>query len=284
MPFSFKTILVPVDFSINTEVAVNKALEVADKEGATIHLMHVLSDRVSRLSLQNNKKLSEPIAKTAEPTIDQMIKEWKDTIQQTNPHITVCCWMLHHSSIQQSIAKKAEKLKVDLVVIGKKSTHTWFPFLNTVISNDLARTTGCAVLTVKPGSLHNKIKTLVVPVTEDIPRHKMEAIAALCKINRLKVHLVSFMTGENVPVQFSSSALLKLYQWLKDTLHCQVEYTVLHNDNKARAVLLYAEKVNADMLLVNPVSETRIGWMNRHISDVLSPDSKVQVLTVHQTN
>jgi nucleotide-binding universal stress UspA family protein len=75
MPFSFKTILVPVDFSINTEVAVNKALEVADKEGATIHLMHVLSDRVSRLSLQNNKKLSEPIAKTAEPTIDQMIKE-----------------------------------------------------------------------------------------------------------------------------------------------------------------------------------------------------------------
>jgi hypothetical protein len=111
----------------------------------------------------------------------------------------------------------------------------------------------------------------------------MEAIAALCKINRLKVHLVSFMTGENVPVQFSSSALLKLYQWLKDTLHCQVEYTVLHNDNKARAVLLYAEKVNADMLLVNPVSETRIGWMNRHISDVLSPDSKVQVLTVHQT-
>jgi hypothetical protein len=282
MSFSFKTILVPVDFSINTEVAINKALEVADKDGATLHLMHVLSDKLSQLSSQNNNKQYDSIVKG--PTVEQMIMEWKTTIQETNPHITVCCWVLHHSSIQQSIGKKAGKLKADLIVIGKKSNHNWFTFLNTVLPSDLAKTTGCAVLTVKPGSLRNKIKTLVVPVTEDIPKHKMEAIAALCKTNRLKVYLVSFMTEGNVPVQFSSSALLRLYQWLKDTLHCQVEYTVLHNDNKARAVLLYAEKVNADMLLVNPISETKIGWMNRHISDVLSPDSKVQVLAVHQTH
>ena len=282
MPFSFKTILVPVDFSINTEVAINKALEVADKDGATLHLMHVLSDKLSRLPSQNNNTQYDSIGKA--PSVEQMIMEWKATIQESNPHITVCCWVLHHSSIHQSIEKKAGKLKADLIVIGKKSNHNWFTFLNTVLPSELAKTTGCAVLTVKPGSLHNKIKTLVVPVTEDIPKHKMEAIAALCKTNRLKVYLVSFMSDDNVPEQFSSSALLKLYQWLKDSLHCQVEYTVLHNDNKARAVLLYAEKVNADMLLVNPISETKIGWMNRHISDVLSPDSKVQVLAVHQTH
>ena len=41
MSFSFKTILVPVDFSINTEVAINKAVEVADKDGANIHLLHI---------------------------------------------------------------------------------------------------------------------------------------------------------------------------------------------------------------------------------------------------
>ncbi len=283
MPFSFKTILVPVDFSINTEVAINKALEVSDKEGATLHLMHVLSDKRPRLVLQNNNKSHDSFVKTAEPSVDQMMTEWKNTIEETNPHITVCCWLQRHTSVQRSIEKKAKRLKADLLVVGKKSNHNWFPFLNTVVPHNLAKTTGCAVLTVKPGSLHTKIKTLVVPVTEDIPKHKMQTIAALCKTTRLKVHLVSFMNEHNVPVQFSSSALLKLYQWLKETLHCQVEYTVLHHDNKARAVLLYAEKVNADLLLVNPVSETRIGWMNKHISDVLSPDSKVQVLTVRHT-
>lgn len=283
MSFSFKTILVPVDFSINTEVAINKALELADKEGAAIHLMHVLSDKASRLSVQNNKKTYDPIHTRPEPSIEQMITEWKSTIQEVNPHITVCCWIQHHASVQHSIEKKAEKLKADLIVIGKNSNHTWFPFLNTVLSSNLAKTTGCAVLTVKPGSLHNKVKTLVVPVTEDIPKRKMETIAALCKTIRLKVHLVSFMNQDNIPIEFSSTALLKLYQWLKDSLHCHVEYTVLHNENKARAVMLYAQKVNADMLLVNPVSETKLGWWNQHISDALAPDSKMQVLTVQRS-
>lgn len=283
MPFSFKTILVPVDFSINTEVAINKALEVADKEGATLHLMHVWRDTLTWPSLQNNKKLYEPAGKATVPSAAQMIAEWKNTIEDTNPHIRVSSWMLRHPSIQQSIEKKAAGLKADLVVIGKKNNHR-FPFLNTVLSGNLAKTTGCAVLTVKPGSLHNKIKTLVVPVTEDLPRHKMEAMAALCKMKRLKVHLISFMNEDHSPVPFSSSVLLKLYQWLKDTLHCQVEYTVLDTHHKAKALLLYAEKVNPDMLLVNPASETRIGWRNRHIADVVSPGSRVQVLTLHQTH
>jgi nucleotide-binding universal stress UspA family protein len=282
MSFSFKTILIPVDFSINTEVAINKALEVADKDGADIHLLHV-SDHTAYRFLTKDKKPGELIQKTASPTVQQMIQQWKNSIQETTPH-TVYNWIQHHSSIQDSIEEKAQQLNADLIVIGKKSNHSWFPFLNTVIPSELAEVTGSAVLTVKPGSLHNKIKTLVVPVTGDIPKYKMEAIAALCKKNRLKVHLVSFVNGENIPADFSASTLLKLYQWLKEALHCPVEYAVLHGTNKAKAVLLYAEKVNADILLLNPTSETKMGWLNKHISDVLSPASKVQVLAVHGSN
>lgn len=281
MSFSFKTIVVPIDFSINTEVAINKALEVADKDGADIHLLHV-SDSSAYRFLTKDKRAEEQNGRTT-PTVQQMMQQWKSSIQETTPH-TVHSWILQHSSIQDSIEEKAQALKADLIVIGKKSNHSWFPFLNTVIPSELSEATGCAVLTVKPGSLHNKIKTLVVPVTEDIPTYKMETIAALCKKSRLKVHLVSFVNGENVPTDFSASTLLKLYQWLKDALHCPVEYAVLHGTNKAKAVLLYAEKVNADILLVNPTSETKLGWMNKHISDVLSPASKVQVLAVHRSN
>jgi hypothetical protein len=59
-----------------------------------------------------------------------------------------------------------------------------------------------------------------------------------------------------------------------------VEYAALYGSNKAKAILKYAEKVNADMLLVYPEVETKIGWLNTHISDVLPPASKVQVLAV----
>jgi hypothetical protein len=88
------------------------------------------------------------------------------------------------------------------------------------------------------------------------------------------------MKAENAAVDFNPSALLQVYQWLKTSIHCPVEYAVLEGQNKAKSILDYAEKVNADILLIHPESESRIGWLNKQISDVLPPASKIQVLTL----
>lgn len=58
MPFSFRNILVPVDFSINSEVSINKALEIADNEAATLHLVHVLDHTFFSLSAMKSVKLA----------------------------------------------------------------------------------------------------------------------------------------------------------------------------------------------------------------------------------
>jgi nucleotide-binding universal stress UspA family protein len=280
MDQSFKTILVPVDFSINTEVAVRKALEVVDKFRGNIHLMHVTPQMKSNLITVVKKSYRDEPKLPAE----QLLLEWKRTIVDSIPTINVGISLEHHSSIQMSIEKKALQLKADLVVVGKKSNHFWLPFLNTVLPNELCEVTGSAVLTVKPGSLHNKIRTLVVPITTEVPRSKMDAIAALSRKTSLKVYLVTFSNENNIPADFSASALLKVYQWLKESIHCQVEYSVLHGSNKAKALMLFAEKINADVLLLDTSSETKVGWMNRHISDILEPGSKVQVLALNRTN
>ena len=82
----------------------------------------------------------------------------------------------------------------------------------------------------------------------------------------------------------NASALLQVYQWLKTSIHCPVEYAVLQGHNKAKAILAYAEKINADILLVHPETETKIGWLNKQISDVLPPASKMQVLAIQPAN
>jgi nucleotide-binding universal stress UspA family protein len=262
MPFSFKTIVVPVDFSINSEVAINKALEVADTQFASLHLMHVTDKENGR-----TEKF-------------KMLKQWKDSIEETTSSIRVFTWMLRGASVPDSVAEKAKKVEADLIVVGKNSNHTWFPFLNTIVPSDLAEISGIAVLTVKPGSLHNKIKTVVVPVTDHLTGNKKEIIGALCRKQTVKVHLVTFVNGNQVPEGFSASSFLEVYQWLKSSFHCSVEFTVLHGTNKAKSILAYVEKIHADVLLVHPKTETKVGWLNTHISDMLSPQSKVQVLTV----
>lgn len=267
MLHSFKNILVPVDFTQNTEVAINKALEVVDSDEALIHLLHVNRTGYSfkkEVHLDGEKKLNE----------------WKLAIEDEHPHITVEISMQESPSIQTAIKKKAEDSRADLIVIGQSSAHYWLPLLKTVLPMRLAQSTQIPVLTVKPGALHNKPKTVIVPIAEEIPNIKINALELLCRKTRLNIHLVTFVDGKNVPSEFSASALLQVYQWLKTKLHCPVEYAVMHGSNKAKAILEYAEKNNADILLVYPKKETQLNWWNQHISDVLPADSKVQVLAV----
>jgi nucleotide-binding universal stress UspA family protein len=280
MPFSFRNIIVPVDFTINSEVAINKALEIADSEGATIHLLHVLNHLLFQLNPTRARKLSRSTNWTDPGEAKKMLEQWKDSITDAVPHVKVHSWILSQASVRHAIVEKTKELGADLIVIGKKSNHHVFPFLNKVLPGELAQLTGCAVLTVKPGSLHSKIRTVVVPVTDPLPQHKMEAIAALCKKYKVKVYLATFINDRSDPEASSTSPLLQMYQWLKGSLHCPVEYAVLQGYNKAKAILNYAEKVNADILLVHPQSETKISWRNSHISDALPAKSKMQVLTV----
>ncbi len=279
MSFSFKTILVPVDFSINTVVAVNKAVQVADAHNAVIHLVHLIQAPLY-LNLTRAITSQDVISRSGQLTAAQKLDQWKSSIEQAMPGISVVPWIVMNSTIRETIEKKAVELKPDLIVIGKKSSHSWFPFLNTVTPAALAYETGAAVLTVKPGAMYNDIKTIVVPVSGEVPQQKLETLSALVGKFKVKVHLVIYLTEGRGPAEHDASSLLKMYQWLQQSLNCSVEYSVLKGSNKARALLQYAEKISADMVLVDPASETHTGWLNTHISDWLPADSKMQVLSV----
>lgn len=263
---SFKTVLVPVDFSLNTEVAIAKTLALVDRESAAIHLLHVLKPGpfYNREAIYKEKK--------------QKLDEWRQSVEEC-VGINVQSELRYDNSIHRAIRKTAEKWRPDAIVIGQTAMHTGFPFFRTVSPMTLALATGIPVLTVKPGALHKKMRTVVVPVSDTFPENKLRALEVLCKYGRPNIHLISLVNGKNGPSDFSASALVHVFQWLKMRLHCPVEYAVVNGENKAKAILKYAEKMNADVLLVHPEKETRIGWC-RHISDVLPGGSKVQVLAV----
>lgn len=275
----FKTILIPVDLSINTEVAVKKGLELATCD-TTIHLLHIQNSPVQDLPVVAYRYLVGGKAGTSFSVVRAKMEQWKQAIEQTGEGVKVCTWVIRvDNSIQKNIEEKAKELKADLIIIGKNSHHSLLPLLNTVIPSKIVKQSGIPVLTVKPGSLHNRIKTVIVPITSDATTNKMEAIETICKRFRVKVYLVTF-TSYKQPDEFYASVLLQMYQWLKTSVHCPVEYAVLRGKNKAKTLLNYAEKVNADILLVHPETETKIGWLNKHISDVLPAASKMQVLAV----
>ncbi len=283
MATAFNTILLPVDFSINTDVAVSKALEISAAGNCSLHLFHVyriMFPGVQRYVRHLLTGYSRHEINAGINDANARLSGLKATIEKTRPDINVFNWACFDDAVEKAITEKAKRLHADMIIIGKNSHHNIFPFLNTVMPSRLAAASGIPVLTAKPGSMNKEIKTVVMPVGSHFPAKKVETLEALRKKSKLEVRLVTFFDDETDP-DFSKQSLLNVFRAVKSRLAAPVDYEVLHGNNKAMELLKYCNKVSADILIVHPGSETRIsGWVNRHISDLIPHDSQMQVLAV----
>lgn len=276
MSVQFNKILVPVDFSVNTEVAIVKALELIGDAVAVIHLLHVRQAGLFHTFWEYVTGRTNETGDTAQHKLDEL----QERIIKLRPNVQVSCWVAEMMPVDQGISQKAARLGVDLIVIGKHSGHSFFSFAKGVRSAKIAAATGIPVLTAKPGSLYGPVKTVVIPVGPKFPRRKLELLDAWKNRPGFRIRLVSFIHPENNDA-YSNESLMNTFRLLKSNWPGSVEYEVLRGSNQAKALLKYCGKVNADMLIVYPGAETKTGgFRNRHISELLPPDSRTQVLAV----
>lgn len=274
----FETILVPVDFSINTNVAIKKALEFATANVTAIHLLHVHDPkRFTSLSGIANT-ISNFSATDTKTSLSMLASE----IERKNENVKVIVKTALNKDIQNAIVNESRSINPDLIIIGKKNHHSFFPFLNTVISANIAEITDCPVITVKPGSLNKKIETVVMPIANSFPNKKMDILFTLNTKSILNIHLITILDNDQLPDNHSASALLQSIKSIRNKIKCNVQHCIIHSNNKAVATLRYAEKVNADILLVSTQTETSIPtWISKkEITDILKPASQLQVISV----
>jgi len=279
----FHTILIPVDFSVNTDIAVSKALSIGHHSDCVIHLLHVQqisSTNLFRYVKQLLSGYSWNQVTAAIKDSEQKLEELKFAIETRRKDVKVYISVCYGESVEDAIAKKAVNFGADLIVLGKHSHHSNFPQLNTVTPSRIALASGIPVLTAKPGSKDNAIKKVVMPVGARFPASKLAVMEALQCEAPIQIMLVVFSNDET-DQPYPKQALLNTFKTLKSQSANPVRYVVLHGTNKARALLDYSKNIEADMLIVHPVTETRIGgWINNHISDLLPAHSKTLVMAV----
>lgn len=273
----FRTILLPVDFEINTEMAVKKGLELSDPGQTVIHLFHVQKPAMPWNSIRGN----EIFQAGGETQIPSKLIQWKELIEENYPDVKVVADLVYSMKIEKSIIEKAKEIKADIIVIGKHSHHNWLPFRNTVFPNNIAKATGYPVLTFKPGSIYTKLRSIVVPVGPEVPQRKVDIIISLKQKFRITIHLVTVISKKQNANKFSGYSLLETYRYLKDVVQCPLDHEVLHGENVAQSAFEYAKSIKADMLLVEPEAETRLSsFPTKHIIDELKPNSKLQILAI----
>ena len=261
---AFNNLLIPVDFSVNTEIAVKKAISLVGAEKAVLHLLHVVAPR----------------SRTAAVKARNDLMQWEWYIRENHSGLDVKIHVLKGYSAQHLIIECAKMLSPDIIIVGKQnSRRKWFSFRG--ISPDVvARKTNCPVLTAKVGSIDSWTKVIVIPIRDFLPERKLEWAVLLARKYRAQVHLLAIRGHReegHMPQVFLSA-----YHHLREHLHHPIEFYTTAQHNPAKAALSYAELIMADIILVNPDAESGIGGFggNRHMSDLLRRDSKLQILDV----
>jgi nucleotide-binding universal stress UspA family protein len=265
-----KTILIPVDFSSKTATGIKKAVGFAAREETELHLLHVTGPG-------HGPKHSFKLW-----SVEKEFEELRQKIREQYPSARIKTHVLQGHSVQKMIIECIQLLNPVLVIIAKADPPPRWLLFGGISPGVIAKQSNCPVLTVKPGSAETKTQVILVPIRNFLPQRKLEWAVLLAKKYKARVHLLVIQDRQSVNGSSRPQVFLKAYDQLRETLHQQIEYSVTDQQDTAKATLDHAKAIMADLILVNPGTESRSSGLfaSRHISDRLRVDSGIQVLDV----
>lgn len=146
--FQPKEILVPTDFSEQSEKALQQAVELAVQFGSKIHLVHVTTQDTDHMPMffLDDDKISEVKKHMAEHNEYQMQKKVDKYIKDKKLE-----YKIHErtGSPYNEVLKLADELKVDLIVISSKGKNAMEGFFFGSTTEKVVRKAHCSVFVVR---------------------------------------------------------------------------------------------------------------------------------------
>lgn len=142
----YLNILVPVDGSKQSEMALDKAIAVTLRNGNTahLHILHVIDTRAFQNVSSFDTSMVEEVSETAKKTLDDYVKRAQDA------GVTKVTYTIEYGAPKAIIAKEAPKeVNADLIMIGATGLNTVERILIGSVTEYVTRVADIDVLVVR---------------------------------------------------------------------------------------------------------------------------------------
>jgi nucleotide-binding universal stress UspA family protein len=260
-------ILVPVDFTTKNKWAIAKAIELSNSFHCNIHLVHVRSSANTLFRSDNNAEKSlRKLRRLKSMYKTQLCGEGKIEIS------------LLTGNRQKQLSNYINQYEMDLVIAGLSKFNVLQRVISSVSISRLAKKTNVPVLAIRSGGLICHFKKIVLPVSGEIPIRQIRLAALLGRAFKSTVYFVSLRQhADNKHQQIIDKAL----EIVQSISIIPVQCFLLEGKNLAKSTLEFSRKINADLIMINPIKDFRLpGLWNRITNKLLSYGSRIPVLTV----
>jgi nucleotide-binding universal stress UspA family protein len=280
MPNNFYNILVPVDFSRASKLAIAKAIQLTNTFNGNMHLVHVvpsialpLVERYTGNVLAYGKTVDMEYAGRR---LKQLQNHYQNHICGDNKiEISVI-----NGNIQNELKRYIHQYKMDLVIKGLSRFNFLRQILSTVSVSYLVHKTNTPVLTVHSSGLICHFKKIVLPLHNDIPMDRIRLAATLGRHFKSTIYVLSVKDHSKHHLHLLSQTL----EVMQSLTAVPVRSIILEGKNLARVTLDFSKKINADLIMINYSRREFClpGFWNSITHNLLPYKSHIPVLTLNE--
>lgn len=269
-------ILVPIDFSEQSLIALSQSYNLAKEIRAEVILLYVIEE-VNPMVKMFIKGLDE-IRGAVESNLKNLAEEKS---KETGLEISS---IVAEGKIYSKIVEVAEMIKATFIVMGTKGAEN-SKFIG---SNALkvVKTAPCPVISIK-GKKHKKgCDRILLPL--DLTKEtsdKVNKAIAVAKVFKAEIYAVSILlTGREEVVNKLKDQLNLVKQYIeKKQVKCTAELVkILKTEDKlSNAVIEYGQKIEADLIMIMTQQETSIKsfFIGSNAREVIN-NSDIPVLSI----
>src|SRR5688572_16782870 len=279
MPNKLYNILVPIDFTGRNKWAIAKAIEIANNFECNIHFVNIVHQNIfpllpiessiftpyeSHAGRMNNYERLKHLAATYS---SQLCGSGKIEISvlEGNPG--------------KKIAEYTRDFEMDMIVIGLSRFNLAQRIISSISISMLAKKTNVPVLAVGAGGLICHFKKIILPLHDDVSFQKIKMATMLARTFRSTIYMVTLRKENNVAEKIINEAL----ELVQSISTIPVQGIILEGKNLAKTTLEFSKKINADLIMINPLREFNLpGWWNRITNKLLSYASRIPVMTMNK--
>jgi hypothetical protein len=274
----FTKILVPVNFNRNTRWSVEKAVQLANKFGCDILLLHVESP-TSVFPFLFNTYFSGSLVRSDDEFLKKKMKEVMRVYKPKLKEGLIMTSVITAGYWQTVIKDVIVTEHIDLALIPRNQKRLGGALIYRISINKLSQQTNCPIMTITRNLNANHLQNIVVPVFDPLPLKKLTMATYLSFETGGCIYLMG--KDDSATSRHGKGHLMRAYQLLNEFGKMDIHCALQGSEDSGSSTLAFARNVKANLIVVNPGQESRLrGLWNKLRGKYLCRESDIPVLTV----
>lgn len=267
-----KNIIIPIDFSEDSQKGIELALLFARKQYTNIQLVYVQK----KSSDYNSPGYFEEEKKWAEKKFKEILAKFEPRMENDSK----LRYIIKSGKIYKEIVSQVESYKEAMVIASTHGASGFEEFFMGSNAFKIISATERPVLTTRTGSIPEDIKNIVMPLDVTIDtRQKVPITAELAELFGAEVHIITVSSSRGQRITNRLEAYSRQAAGYFTAKKVPFRQKSLYGENIVDLTVVYADSVNADVITIMKEQSRNLAFMGNLTHQLLN-HATIPVLTL----